>query len=81
MASPRLIPVPGPPTNSGRLDPPPILEDSGHSCVSFEQKCAPSQAPECVSVTYDHLSCDQLRNLCKLRGYHKKDVNVVLKTR
>ena len=46
MASPRLIPVPGSPTNSGRLDPTPILEDSGNSSVSSRQKCAPSPGPE-----------------------------------
>ena len=41
MASHRLIPVPGSPTNSGSLDPPPISENSGNSCVSSDQKCAP----------------------------------------
>ena len=30
---------------------------------------------------YDHLTYDELRNLCKSRGYCKKDAKTVLKTR
>ena len=79
--SPRLIPVPVSPTDSGRPDPPLTLEDSGNSSASSDRKCAPSQVPEYESVSYDHLPCDQLRNLCTLRGYHKKDARVARKTR
>ena len=81
MVSPRLIPVPGSPTNSGRPDPPPTLEDTGNSSASFGRKCASSQTPECEIVNHDHLSYDQLRNPCKLRGYNKKDAKVALNTR
>ena len=81
MASPRLIPIPEPPTNSGGPAFPPIMEDSGNTSVSSDQQRAPPQAPECVSGNYDHLSYDQIRNLCMSRGYHKKDAMAVLKTR
>ena len=79
--SPRLIPIPGSPTNSGEPAFPPITEDSGKTSVPFDQQCAFSQAPECVSGNYDHLSYGQIRDLCKSRAYHKQDANVVRKTR
>ena len=63
MASPRLIPVPNSPTNSGQPDPPPTLEDTGNTSASFGRKCAPLQAPERESANYDHLSYNKLRNL------------------
>ena len=81
MFSPRLIPVPGSPTNPASFDPPPISEDTGPSSESFDQKCAPSQAPERESGNSDHFSRDQLRNLCKSRRFRKKDAKAVLKTR
>ena len=63
MASPRLIPVPDSPTNSGGPALPPIIGESGNTSVSFDQQCSPSQAPECASGNYAHLSYDQIRNL------------------
>ena len=69
MASPRLIPIPEPPTNSGEPALPPVMGDTGKTSVSLDQQCAPSQAPECVSGNYDHLSYGQIRDLCKSRGY------------
>ena len=81
MASPRLIPVPGPPTNSGGPALPPIMGNSGNTSVSLGKRSAPSLAPECASGNYDHLPYEQVRNLRKPRGYHKKDAKVVLKTR
>ena len=62
MASPRLIPAPFSPTNSGGLGLPPIMGGSGISSVSLDQQCAPSQSPECASGTYDHLAYNELRN-------------------
>ena len=35
MAPTRLIPVPAPPTNSAQREPPPALETSGNTSVSF----------------------------------------------
>ena len=46
MASPRLIPIPGPPTNSGGPVFPPIMENSGETSVSCDQQRVPSQTPE-----------------------------------
>ena len=34
-----------------------------------------------MSGNYDNLSYDQIHNLCKDRGYHKKNAKVALKTR
>ena len=81
IASPRLIPAPNSPTNSGQPDPPPPLEDTGNISASFGRKFAPSQAPERESANCDHLSHDQLHDLCKQRGFHEQDANVAPKTR
>ena len=81
MASPRLIPVPNSPANSGQPDPPPALEDTGNTSASSDRKCAPSQAPERESANYGRPPYDQWHDLGKQRGYHKKDAKVVLKTR
>ena len=81
MALPRLIHIPESPTNSGEPVFLPVKEDSGKTSVSFDQQCAPSQAPECVSGNDDQLPYGQLRDLCKSRGFYKKDAKAVLKTR
>ena len=81
LASPRLIPAPESPKNSEELCFPPALEDPGKPSNSFDDQCAPSQAPECKSGNYDNLSYDQIRILCKDPGYHKEDARAVLKTR
>ena len=80
-ASPRLMPIPESPTNSESPAFPPATEDPGQTSNSFDQQCAPSHALECVNGNYDNLSYDQIRNLCKDRGYHKKDAKAALKTR
>ena len=80
MSSPRLIPIPGPPANSGELACPPIMGDSGKTSVFFQQ-CAPSQDPGRVGGNYDHLSRGQIHDLCKSRGHFAKDAKAVLKTR
>ena len=49
--------------------------------ASFDKQCAPSQAPTMEGSQYDHLTYDELHNLCKSRGYCKKDAKTVLKTR
>ena len=81
LASPRLIPIPESPTNSGDPTFSPVMEDSGNISPSRDKQCAPSQAPECVSINYDHLSYEQIHDLRKARGYHKKDAKAALKTR
>ena len=81
LASPRLIPIPESPTNSGSPAFHPAMEDTGQTSDSFDQQCAPSPAPECASGNYNNLPYDQIRNLCKDRGYYKKDAKAALKTR
>ena len=81
LASPRLIPIPESPKNSEDPSFPPALEDSGQPSNSFDKQRAPSQALECVRGNYDNLSYYQIHNLCKDRGYHKKDAKAALKTR
>ena len=56
------------------------MEDSG-SYGSFDQQRAPPQSPGRVSGNYDNLSCGQIRDLCKARGYQKQDAKAALKTR
>ena len=80
-ASPRLIPIPESPTNSGGPAFPQITEDSGKTSTSFDQRRALPQAPERVSGNYDHPSYSQIRDLRKARGYHKKDAKAALETR
>ena len=63
MASPRLIPVPDSPLHSATEPPATLLNDSGQTSEPFNPNCAPSQAPRNDSANYDHLSCDQLREL------------------
>ena len=81
IASPRLIPKPESPTNSGETAIPSIMEDSGKTSVSCDRQRASPQAPGRVSVDYEHLAYVQIRDLCKLRGHHEKGVKAVLKTR
>ena len=50
MASPRMIPIPESPANSGEPVLPPISEDSGKTSVSFDQQCAPFQVPDCMKA-------------------------------
>ena len=74
LALPRLIPVPNPPS----MQPPPVpsVGDEGPASASFERKCAPSQAPVTDTTNYEQLSYGQSHELCKQRGYHKKDTIV-----
>ena len=81
LASPRLIPNPESPENSEGPSFLPELEDLGQPSNSFDKQCAPSQAPTMEGSQYDHLPYDALHNLCKSRGYCKKDAKTVLKTR
>ena len=81
MASPRMIPIPESPSRSGEPKFSSVVNDTGNTSPSFDKQRAPSQAPERVSGNYDYLSYDQVRDLCKARGYHKKDAKAVLKTR
>ena len=81
LASPRLFPIPESPTCPESPAFPPAMEDSGQTSNSFDQRCAPSHAPECVNGNYDNLPYAQIRNLCKDRGYYKKDAKAALKTR
>ena len=81
MASPRLIPAPESPRNGDDQEtplPPNITDDPS---ASFDSKCVPSQAPILEGSQYDHLTYDELHNLCKSRGYCKKDAKTALKTR
>ena len=80
LASPRSIPVPQSPTRSESPAFPSATEDSGKPSNSSDKQCAYSQAPECVSGNYDHLSYNQIRDICKARGYHKRDAKAALKT-
>ena len=48
---------------------------------SIDKRRAPSQAPEGARGNFENLSYDQIHNLCKERGYHKKDAEAVSKTR
>ena len=81
LASPRSIPIPESPKNSECPSFPPVVEDHGQASNSFDQQCAPSQAPEGVRGNNGNLSYDQIHNLCKDRGYHKQDTKAALKTR
>ena len=81
MASPRLIPVPDSPHLSIQLPPDSVVEDTGKTSASFDRDCAPSQAPVSDNANYAQLPYDELHELWKQRGYHKRDTKVVLRTR
>ena len=81
MASRRLIPVPGTPPHSAQPSPQLVIDDTGHASESFGRKCAPSQIPRCDSTNCDLNSYDQLHELRKRRGYHKKDAIAAPKAR
>ena len=81
MASPCLIPVPDSTTHGEDLELPPLENDVNDPSASFAKQCAPSQAPTMEGRQYDNLTYDELHNLCKSRGYCKKDAKTVLKTR
>ena len=81
VVSPRLIPVPDSPHLSLQLPPEPEVDSTGKTSASFDPNCAPSQAPASGSAKYDQLSNGQLHELCRQRGYHKKDTKAVLRTR
>ena len=81
MASPRLIPAPESPRHVEDLELSPLQNDVNDPSASFDKKCAPSQAPIMEGSQYDHLTYDELHNLCKSRGYCKKDAKTALKTR
>ena len=81
MASPRWIPAPDSPPHSATDSPEMASNYSGHTSESFNRNCTPSRAPRYGSAKYDNLSCDQLRELRKQRGYHRQDAEAVLKTR
>ena len=63
MASPRLIPAPDSPRNGENPAIPPsqiIMDDPP---ASFDNECAPSQAPIMEGSQYDHVTYDELHNL------------------
>ena len=60
--------------------PPPSIQISS-SPSSLDQYCAPSQAPTMNSGCLDRLSYDQLRELRKNHGRHRKDSKAALKSR
>ena len=63
--------IPGPPPLSIQLPP---------SSSSFDQDCAPTQAPTLDPGCLGHLPYDQLRGPRKQHRYHRKDAKEVLKT-
>ena len=67
MASPRLIPAPESPRNGEDPVAPPPQNFMGDPSASYDNKCAPSQAPIMEGSRYDHLTYDELRNLCRSR--------------
>ena len=81
VASPRLIPVLDSQPMSVRLPLEPEVEDTGKTSISSDRNCAPSQAPVSGSANYDRLSCGQLRELRKQRGYYKEGTKAALRTR
>ena len=68
-------------TSTGVPDSPPTSFQLPPHPPSFDQNCAPSQAPTLDSGCLDHLSYDQLHNLRKQHGYHRKAATEVSKTR
>ena len=81
IASPRLIPPPASPPRPAHTPPAPVLGDARNTSSPFDRKRAPSQAQMRENANYDQLSYGQPRELFKLRGYHKKDAEAVLRTR
>ena len=78
MASPRLIPAPESPRNGEDLEPPLPPTNMDDPSASFDNQCAPSQAPIMEGSQYDNLTYDELHYLCKSRGYCKKDAKTAL---
>ena len=62
---------------------PPVsgTEGAGKNPESFDRNCAPSQAPDGDYANYEQLSYGQLRELCRRRGYHKKNTKAAPNTR
>ena len=69
MASPRLIPAPESPRNGEDPEIPLPPNKMSDPSESLDNKCAPSQAPIMEGSQYDHLTYDELHNMCKSRGY------------
>ena len=80
--SPRIVPVPAfpslfvqlPSSHSLPLRLPPVQP-------SVDRRCTPARAPPVANGGYDHVSCDQVRELRKQRGYAGGDSKAALKTR
>ena len=49
------------------------MEDARKPSASFDRNGAPSRAPIGDNVNFDQLAYGQLNELCKQRGFHKKD--------
>ena len=81
MASPRSIPVPDSPLHSAQTPAEPALGDAGKTSAFFGRNCILSQSTVRGNANYDQLSYGQLHELCKQRGYHKKDDKAVRRTR
>ena len=77
----RLIPALDSPPYSAQPAPELVLDDTGRNSESLDRKCAPSQVPRNESANYGHFSYEQLYELRKQRGYHKKDAKAAVKTR
>ena len=63
MASPRLTPAPESPRDGEDPETPLPQNIIDDPTASFDNKCAPSQAPIMEGSQYDHLAYDELRNL------------------
>ena len=70
------------PLDSAQDTPPPAMatDDQG-PLNSFDQTCTQTQGPPTVQSDYDHLSHRDLHDLCKQRGYARKDSKASLCTR
>ena len=80
--SPRVLPAPDSPSLSARAPSSrslsvqlPLINSS------FDGKCAPSRPPPVSRGSYGHLSYYQLHEVCKRKGYSRKDSNAALKIR
>ena len=62
-------------------DPSPLSIQEPYFLALYEKICAPSQAPKMNAGCSDHLSYDQLPDLCDQHGYHRKDSKAALMVR
>ena len=69
----------GSPTEASDFPPISIQRPSAPS--PFDKNCGPSQAPTMGSGCLDHLSYDQLRQLCRQHANYRKGSTRPLKTR